>query len=416
MRSPFFHLHIKNISRQGTDGRVRSVLAKAAYNAGENMWLAREERHTTLARRYDIFLNQILAPAEAPAWACLREQLWNTVDAAAKRKDARLAKEITAAITVGIPPEQWRAMVTEFAAYYVALGQVVDIAIHEDGSFHNPHVHFLMTVNHLKPEGFGLKITEVDQKRFLTQARRRWEAITNQYLKANGLSIRVDARSYKARGLSQQPTRHRGANRAERLAWQQRAQQAHLQAQEQPMQPTNKDDPTNIHKIEPHRETSLDSMPSDDPRTWFELAQEQQRRTPVSVDRAALFGAQWDRSLDVVEQARAEPASEQEQALRAVIQDAPEPVRYEVETEILHQKMQRIAAKDQVERLTYLERNLDADSLREFQAFMEQERQHQNDYPLPERGPNDELRSPVELADARRRMTAEYERDDEPQR
>lgn len=408
MSEVFFHLHMKNISRRGRDGKVRSVVAKAAYNAGENLWLAREDRTTTLRPRHDIFLRQLLVPEGAPDWASDRAQLWNKVDASAKRKDARLAKEMTAALVVGIPPEQWQDMVTEFASEYLALGQVVDVAIHEDGSLSNPHIHFLMTVNHLGADSFGKKITEVDLKRFLTDARTRWEAITNQYLKANGLEMRVDARSYKARGLSQQPTRHRGPNRAERNAWRQRALQNNKQFQEQTMPDKNRPTGNDYHELE--LENQPDTMPSDDPRTWIK-----QERGDVSVDRSALYGEQWDRALDVVEQVRHEPPTQQEEALREAVRGAPEALRFEVEKEILHQKAQRLAEKEQTARLDYIEQHLDADGLREFNAYME-DRERAPDYPQPERGPDGDLRASVELADARKRMIEEYERDDKRQR
>lgn len=382
MRDGLFHFHMKNISRRGKRGEMKSAVTKAAYNSGVNMRVDQEDRLTTLPKRHDVVLRQIFVPAGAPEWAGQRERLWNLVDRCAKRKDARLAKEMTGALVVGIPQEQWGAMVTEFAAAYLALGQVVDIAIHEDGSLKNPHVHFLMTVNTLEAEGFGRKITEVDHKRYLKAARTRWEALTNKYLKANGLNIRVDARSYKARGLSQQPTRHRGPNRAERAAWRHRARENSLLETEKMM--TGRDD---------------------DPRTWIE-----HERHELSVDQSSLYGEQWDRSLDVVEQARQEPVTEKEQALRAALKDAPEPVRFEVEKEILHQKAQRLAEREQTERLDFIERNLDADSLREFHSFMEAQ-ERAPDYPQPERGPDDELRSPVELADAKRRMREDYERD-----
>ena len=112
----------------------------------------------------------------------------------------------------------------------------------------------------------------------------------------------------------------------------------------------------------------------------------------------------------MVERARQQPVSKQEQALRAALKDAPEPVRFEVEKEILHQKAQRLAEREQTERLDFIERNLDADSLREFHSYMEAQ-ERAPDYPQPERGPDDELRSPVELADARKRMLEEYERE-----
>jgi hypothetical protein len=66
---------------------------------------------------------------------------------------------------------------------------VADAAIHEDGTEHNPHVHVLLTVNALKPDGFASKLTLVDTKGFVTLARTSWEKICNDALIASGAGL-----------------------------------------------------------------------------------------------------------------------------------------------------------------------------------------------------------------------------------
>lgn len=230
------HCHVDNLSRlKGEDGE-RSSVAKAAYNAGASLWNEREQRFSNFTYRQDIVLSEIFAPKGAPDWTLDREALWNRVEAFAKRRDARLAKSIDAAIPRAVARQNWRDMTAEFVEGFVALGMVADAAIHEDGTDHNPHVHVLLTVNALKPEGFGQKIVLADAKSFLTQVRRDWERICNKYLAASGSPLRVDGRSYRARGLAQTPTKHRGPNPLERRA--RRAHAKRIREEQQMASPT----------------------------------------------------------------------------------------------------------------------------------------------------------------------------------
>jgi len=89
-----FHLHVKNISR--ADGR--SIVAAAAYRAGEALSNEREERVSNFAGRRSVLHSEIITPDDAPEFMRDRSQLWNAVEATERRKDARLAKEIEFAL------------------------------------------------------------------------------------------------------------------------------------------------------------------------------------------------------------------------------------------------------------------------------------------------------------------------------
>lgn len=210
------HCHVDNLTRRGDEGRTRIAVAKAAYNAGERLWSEREGRFVDFGNRQDVVFSRMIAPEGAPAWAAVRADLWNRVDNEARRKDARLAKSIAASLTRDIPETMRPALLLDFAAPFVALGCVADVAIHEDGTGHNPHVHILLTTRVLTDAGFTAKITALEQRAFVKQVRVRWAELTNAYLQNAGSTLRVDHRSYRARGIGAEPTRHRGPDATER--------------------------------------------------------------------------------------------------------------------------------------------------------------------------------------------------------
>lgn len=209
-----YHLHVKNISR--SDGRT--IVAAAAYRAGETLPNEAEERLSAFGGRRDVLHAEIRLPIGAPAWMGDRATLWNAVEAAEKRKDARLAKEIEVALPRELPREIWFKVARQMADLYVSRGHVVDLAIHDDGSGHNPHAHLLIATRSITSDGFGLKIRAADEFSFVKEARASWAAIANAALAAAGISAAIDPRSNRARAIESEPTKHRGPNPAERRA------------------------------------------------------------------------------------------------------------------------------------------------------------------------------------------------------
>ena len=76
----------------------RTVTAAAAYRAGELILDNRTGLAFDYRRRRGVCDAAILAPAHAPAWMRERARLWNGVEAAEKRKDAQLARDIELAL------------------------------------------------------------------------------------------------------------------------------------------------------------------------------------------------------------------------------------------------------------------------------------------------------------------------------
>ncbi|MFN3225427.1 MAG: MobA/MobL family protein [Hyphomicrobiales bacterium] len=361
-------------------------MAKAAYNSGQSLRIEREDRTTTLPVRRDVLHTAVITPKGAPPWVTARASLWNAVENAVKRKDGRLAKEVVVAITRGIPPEQWPQLAADYVKSWVEDGQIADLAIHEDGSLHNPHLHVLLSVHALQPNGFGRKLPNVDHKAFVKTARTRWADLTNAYLKANGHSVRVDARSYKARGIAAQPTQHRGPNPAER-----RARRAHVQA---------------FPTLEPGAVAMSQekSVPPAAERRWFEQRNEQSSARPEEPP--------VQQPLPDDDMA---PLNREEAELRQLIVEAPEPTGQALIDEIAYQRRLAELAEDRAQRLDFLHERLDPEQRVLLERYLNKQRQYDRDYPLPEPGPDGQPMSPSDLDRARQAMQAEHERE-EPER
>ena len=89
-----YHFSVKIISR----GQGRSVIAAAAYRAGERLRDHHLGQWQNYTRKQGVVHRAILLPAGAPeAWAD-RTTLWNAVEAAERRRDAQLARELEIAL------------------------------------------------------------------------------------------------------------------------------------------------------------------------------------------------------------------------------------------------------------------------------------------------------------------------------
>ena len=141
----------------------RSVVAAAAYRAGERLHDDRQNITHDYTRRSGVEHIEILLPQDAPAWCqgMDRGVLWNAVEATEKRKDAQTARELRIMIPREFDPQQRIDVLRDYVAKsFVAKGMVADVAWHNklasDG-LEQPHAHVLLTMRPLAPSGFGPK-------------------------------------------------------------------------------------------------------------------------------------------------------------------------------------------------------------------------------------------------------------------
>ena len=182
-----------------------SAVASAAYRSGSALGDGtRSVEHDFVAKR-GVVHSEIVLPADAPPWMADRERLWNAVEAAEKRKDAQLAREIQLAIPRELDRRAQTGLVRDFVTeHFVALGMVADFAIHDvrarDGG-RQPHSHVMLTLRRIDPEsrtGFGLKETAWNRKELLRGWREAWAGHVNAALERSAVAERVDHRTLEA--------------------------------------------------------------------------------------------------------------------------------------------------------------------------------------------------------------------------
>lgn len=194
------YMQAKPIKRGG--GRSargqRSVVASAAYRAGEDLEDRALNETFRYARRKGIEAKKIVAPAGAPDWVMDRTELWNMVELHEKRADAQLAREITLHIPFQIPLDISSQMIWDYCdRNFARYGMVADAAIHRPGKGdqRNNHVHILVTMRDLTSDGFGLKNRTWNANEMLESWRADWECICNEALNDLNSDIRFDRRS-----------------------------------------------------------------------------------------------------------------------------------------------------------------------------------------------------------------------------
>jgi ATP-dependent exoDNAse (exonuclease V) alpha subunit len=206
-----YHLSVDIVRRSAG----RTVTAAAAYRAAELIADQRTGLIFDYHRRAGVTHTGILAPENAPAWMCARASLWNGVEAAEKRKDAQLARDITLALPHELAPARRLELVRSFvAAAFVGEGMVADIAIHvpcrPGADVRNHHAHILLTMRAIEGDGFGAKVRAWNDTAKLETWRASWADHVNRTLEEAGENARVDHRSLAAQGIDREAQIHLG--------------------------------------------------------------------------------------------------------------------------------------------------------------------------------------------------------------
>ena len=216
---------MKTIARSGG----RSAVASAAYRAAVKLTNERDGLVHDFTRKQGVDHAEIVLPEGVEAdWARDRSSLWNAVERAEVRKDARVAREFEIALPHELNPDQRLSLTRDFARDLAnRYGAAVDFAIHQpqgEGDVRNVHAHLLMTTRTVGPDGLGEKtLIERENKWLLNNdqptshmqlrdIRQAWEHHANRHLVRAGLEVRIDHRSHLERGLEIEPTEHMGVH------------------------------------------------------------------------------------------------------------------------------------------------------------------------------------------------------------
>lgn len=216
-----FRMQINSIARSAG----RRATAAAAYRSGERIRDERSGELHNFNRRRDVAHAEIFLPSQFDGasipWARNREKLWNAVEHAEKRHNARVAREYQVTLPFELDAAQRLSLARAFSREIAERYKVaVDLAVHDpgpDGDPRNFHAHLLTTTREVTPTGLGAKTgldmaarerrrRELpDHKQEFVNVRERWAALTNEALQAANVTARVDHRSLVDQGINREP-------------------------------------------------------------------------------------------------------------------------------------------------------------------------------------------------------------------
>ncbi|MBV5327610.1 MAG: MobA/MobL family protein [Chlorobium sp.] len=210
-----FHLHGEIIKRS----KGKSAVQKAAYISRALLINENSGKRYDYRKKGGLLNEKIFIGKNPPQWLKELSQdpqaLWSTVERTEKRKDAQLARHIVVALPHELTQRQRESLVKDYVdENFVKKGMVVHACFHApshpDGDTRNFHVHFLITMREIRPDGFGKKVREWNNRKIYNEWRMQWAQHVNLYLERYGHKDRVDHRSYKDQGIERDPTFHLG--------------------------------------------------------------------------------------------------------------------------------------------------------------------------------------------------------------
>ena len=235
-----YHFSVSQIKRSAG----QSVLAAAAYRAGERLYSEYYDEISDYTRKGGVLHTEILLPAHAPECFRDRATLWNAVEAAERHPKAQLAYSFDIALQNELSLNENIELARAFVQKeFVDRGMIADLAIHspdKTGGIPNPHMHVMTTMRPLNPDGSfapkqrseyvldasGNRIRGSDGRcRFnavhttdwhsperLESWRTAWCNAVNAKFEEKGIPSRINHRSYARQSVEQIPTVHEGPN------------------------------------------------------------------------------------------------------------------------------------------------------------------------------------------------------------
>jgi Ti-type conjugative transfer relaxase TraA len=212
-----YHFSAKVISRAAGS----SALASAAYRSASRLHDQRLDRHHDFSNKAGVVHSEVMLPDGAPEQLSDREKLWNEVEAAEKRIDAQLAREVEFAIPKEMTKEQGIELARDFVrGEFLDRGMIADLNVHWDigaDGLAKPHAHVMLTMREVGEDGFGKKNRDWNRTDLLQKWRERWSEHVNERLAQLDIDARIDHRSLEVQGIDLEP-QHKIGPAASRMA------------------------------------------------------------------------------------------------------------------------------------------------------------------------------------------------------
>lgn len=220
-----FHCQITPFSR-----KAGSIIAKVAYRACCNLYDNRIGREWCYSSKGSLLWSAMTTAdgtTEAPD-RTVRQDLWNAAEAAERRKDARLGRELRLGLPCvlredGTPDEEHTVAIGKKIGLAMAAwasdryGVAVDQAMHKPdhrGDKRNYHIHAVWSSRKYINGKFTDKVRILDDKKTGPQEvkliRETYCNIVNNILKQHKINAYIDNRSLKDQGSQKLPTIHMG--------------------------------------------------------------------------------------------------------------------------------------------------------------------------------------------------------------
>ena len=226
----YYHCSVDGVSR----ARGRSIVAAAAYRAGERLTEESTGEVHDYKRRKGVLESFIVVPDGAPSWAMDRERLWNEADRAEHRANGRFATELELALPHELDAAQRRELAREIRARAVPNSTASRLMwrcmcrVRDATTEIITRMCWSATVNWGRrgsarsrtSTGFARRSKGSIARSRLSgsrPARAMWRACAcngpnavNAAYREAGLDLRTDHRSHRDRGLEVEPTQHLG--------------------------------------------------------------------------------------------------------------------------------------------------------------------------------------------------------------
>ncbi len=204
-----YHLHAKPIQRS----RGESSVAASAYRSASCIVDERTGKVHDYSRKGDVLESTILLPEGAPEAFADRATLWNAVELFERRKDAQPAREINIALPRELTHEQnWQLARDYVQKEFVDKGMIADVAFHRGhggAGEEQPHMHIMLTMREVTPEGFGPKVRAWNRTDLLVDWRAHWGELCNERLAELGFDMKIDPGTLESQGINLEPHHYR---------------------------------------------------------------------------------------------------------------------------------------------------------------------------------------------------------------
>jgi Ti-type conjugative transfer relaxase TraA len=220
-----YHLTVKAISRKNG----KSCVAALAYRSATVLVDQRTGEIYHYINKDNVGYVEIMVPENSPLWIkdlskecevsrqTALQKFSDIIEAAERRKDARVYREIEFSLPNELTPEQNITWAREFVRdACIAKGMVAVLNFHFDvdpkTGQEKPHCHVLLSTRELTETGFGMKNRDWDKKELVEEWREQCAQYQNAALKELGFEVQVSHLSYADQGLDIDPQPKRGSN------------------------------------------------------------------------------------------------------------------------------------------------------------------------------------------------------------